>query len=690
MERKKRCSAFCMRIILVVLLMCGLPFGLHAADDLTSVDQIVEGNWYKVSTDYHGWTKLLSCKGVGQELQSIYSDGGCEVWMFEKTDDGYYYLHNFYGAYISAYSHENYVTPLTSTKVDAAKLNVSYDSGKGGFFLQNVEDTTYLSWSNYGFYYWNSNIYAYADLSAYSISEVEPNTTYDVSVPTTWQMQEGDQTDLNNHEHISQLKWKSNDESVATVDHLGLVKAVKEGEAVIIVNDTVTGLSAFTHVTVKNNPCEHKFDPQHDIMVKYHGGADMNCLFGSGYTQFLKENSYKYESGDVEYYYDIYVDGVKKDAQTSELIYYNYNGKDYTFNRYLADFTYDGTHTVILAPKYDEEYNTYRTTFTSIPDSMFFELWVISDEHSTMITYGGSIEELHIPATVERINNYNGCYCPKLRDIYYYGPYCEASNYVFDVYYDDINYYCGQEVWGEKSLYVKSDASPCSLQWNLTDCGFRLKSIDNPMQKVWIAGEDEKLLVGQTFSVDHMPDYIPIKYISSDESILSQSKYGLLANKVGKATVTVCAADGSPVAKTFEVEVVDDLNPIKVETVTITPSEVTLNANQKTTLSVSYLPENAGKKNVNWTSSDNNVAMVDNGLVVGINEGTCTITATATDGGGAYGECKVTVLVPDGIDNVNNDATTTESWYTLQGIKLSGRPAESGVYICNGKKVVVK
>lgn len=134
----------------------------------------------------------------------------------------------------------------------------------------------------------------------------------------------------------------------------------------------------------------------------------------------------------------------------------------------------------------------------------------------------------------------------------------------------------------------------------------------------------------------------------------------------------------------------NEVELVKVQTVTITPSELTLYTNETATLSVAYAPEDASEKRVTWKSSDNSVTMVSNGVVAGLKEGTCTITATATDGSGAYDECKVTVLVPDGIDNVNNDATTNESWYTLQGVRLSGRPTESGVYISNGKKVVVK
>ena len=35
-------------------------------------------------------------------------------------------------------------------------------------------------------------------------------------------------------------------------------------------------------------------------------------------------------------------------------------------------------------------------------------------------------------------------------------------------------------------------------------------------------------------------------------------------------------------------------------------------------------------------------------------------------------------------------ADKEEVWHTLQGIRLSGRPTERGVYIRNGKKVMVK
>jgi hypothetical protein len=39
---------------------------------------------------------------------------------------------------------------------------------------------------------------------------------------------------------------------------------------------------------------------------------------------------------------------------------------------------------------------------------------------------------------------------------------------------------------------------------------------------------------------------------------------------------------------------------------------------------------------------------------------------------------------------MNSEEVNSEEWYDMQGRKLEGKPARKGVYISNGKKVVVK
>jgi hypothetical protein len=42
------------------------------------------------------------------------------------------------------------------------------------------------------------------------------------------------------------------------------------------------------------------------------------------------------------------------------------------------------------------------------------------------------------------------------------------------------------------------------------------------------------------------------------------------------------------------------------------------------------------------------------------------------------------------IENYRQEASTTNDWYTLDGRKLEGKPTRKGLYVKNGKKVVVR
>ena len=61
------------------------------------------------------------------------------------------------------------------------------------------------------------------------------------------------------------------------------------------------------------------------------------------------------------------------------------------------------------------------------------------------------------------------------------------------------------------------------------------------------------------------------------------------------------------------------------------------------TISASVMPLGATNKQLSWTSSDEEVATVENGVVTAVSVGTATITASATDGSGVTATCQVTV-----------------------------------------------
>lgn len=83
---------------------------------------------------------------------------------------------------------------------------------------------------------------------------------------------------------------------------------------------------------------------------------------------------------------------------------------------------------------------------------------------------------------------------------------------------------------------------------------------------------------------------------------------------------------------------------VKVRSLQMTSGTATVQIGQTTKLAVIVAPSDATNKGVNWSSSDEAIATVnDEGVVTGVSDGTVVITATAKDGSGAKATCTVTV-----------------------------------------------
>ena len=84
--------------------------------------------------------------------------------------------------------------------------------------------------------------------------------------------------------------------------------------------------------------------------------------------------------------------------------------------------------------------------------------------------------------------------------------------------------------------------------------------------------------------------------------------------------------------------------PTLSTSIALNQTTATLEVTETITLIATILPENATDKSVEWSSSDETVAVVDeNGVVTAISIGEAVITATAADGSNLSASCKVTV-----------------------------------------------
>jgi uncharacterized protein YjdB len=168
-----------------------------------------------------------------------------------------------------------------------------------------------------------------------------------------------------------------------------------------------------------------------------------------------------------------------------------------------------------------------------------------------------------------------------------------------------------------------------------------------PVMGVNLVPNYATLLVGQ--SLDLTPRLVFIPPIADNKRITWTNDSPFVAATVSPSGV-VTAIGGGPAdirATTVDGGFWDICRinvTIPVSSVTVTPSTLNLAVNQSQLLSVSILPLNAGNTNVVWSSANTAIATVNvGGSVTAVAPGTVRITATAADGGGARGQCDVTV-----------------------------------------------
>lgn len=122
-------------------------------------------------------------------------------------------------------------------------------------------------------------------------------------------------------------------------------------------------------------------------------------------------------------------------------------------------------------------------------------------------------------------------------------------------------------------------------------------------------------------------------------SVNSSSGY-IYANAIGTARIYAIASDGSGCRDYLTVTV---NNKVSVTSVTLRQSNISIEEGQSVSLFATVCPDNASNTNLNWTSSNNSIATVNNGVVTAIAKGSARITVTAADGSGKSDVCNVTV-----------------------------------------------
>ncbi len=158
----------------------------------------------------------------------------------------------------------------------------------------------------------------------------------------------------------------------------------------------------------------------------------------------------------------------------------------------------------------------------------------------------------------------------------------------------------------------------------------------NKTSTVLTEGDTEQLTATIDPENADNPNY---SWSTSNANVVTVVDGLLTAIAKGNATITVTTAEG---AKTATCAVTVNEKVYAVTGVSLDKTEASIMEGTTLTLTATIAPANATNQNVSWSSSDQSVATVANGVVTAVAPGNCTITVTTEDGG-KTATCALTV-----------------------------------------------
>ncbi len=448
------------------------------------------------------------------------------------------------------------------------------------------------------------------------------------------------------------VTWSSSDTDVATVDSTGVVTGVAAGSATITAtaNDSVSGEYKITVTEAAETTYTVYYDSNTAITDEL--SATDFTAYATSYS-LTETTDYTISGSTVT----LTTTGCTK-VRSSLVSTYELTGESASLDIYKSDILKNG----YLAASVDKWNNTYynmatdRTLSIKVKGVLGFDLYIKDSNGSRDFTVKIGDNDAVTVTTKGKIT-VNGSSTDVIGYTFNTGSTDETTIVVTgagsSIYPDHIVLYNEAQTIAAESVTISGAPEDTVVLSSLSD--------------------DDKSVALTATVLPARATEKTVTWSSSDEKVATvtadesdSTKATLTYVAAGTATITAKVSD----TVYAEAEItLQDANVV-VTAISVTDSDNgasgTIDAGDTLTLTATVTPENATDSSVTWSSSNEEVATVADGVVTGVAAGSATITATAADGSGVTGTYSVTV-----------NSTSTLTYYATVSSSSTSAPSAS-------------
>lgn len=249
----------------------------------------------------------------------------------------------------------------------------------------------------------------------------------------------------------------------------------------------------------------------------------------------------------------------------------------------------------------------------------------------------------------------------------------------------------------DAGIIIGKARGTCTIKATTVDGGYTAEcvvTVLQPVESVTLEKHSLSMKVGETENLyvqvgPANADNKDITWSSSDEQLATVDSSGEVhALKAGSVWLKVVSVDNPEAKDSCKITITQPVTGIQLDITSYQLSRI----GDSFELNASVIPEDSSNKNVKWSSTNEAVCIVSNGVVVAVGEGISVIIATTEDGG-FIATCTVTVDTSSKISSIVFDENKSFQVLDPNGVMRTNiRKGVNLIRFADGtvKKVIIK